>query len=37
MHNIELIVLARVMHVMAGVTWAGATERDVAWAFSKTK
>jgi uncharacterized membrane protein len=25
MPNLELIVLARVVHVMAGVTWAGAT------------
>jgi uncharacterized membrane protein len=25
MSNVELIVLARVVHVMAGVTWAGAT------------
>jgi uncharacterized membrane protein len=25
MSNIELILLARVVHVMAGVTWAGAT------------
>src|SRR5258708_14257397 len=25
MHNMELIVVARVVHVMAGVIWAGAT------------